>query len=331
MRRLLAVCLIAMPAATRGADPVSYLPAETDAVLTIQARQLNQSELGKKVGPSLLNDIVEISKPLAAAIKATGLDPLRDFDLVTVGLTTNKATVARPFALLEGKFDPKKVHENVAAYMKEHPGHITSVTVADKPAFKMAGAKPDEAMYAAILDETKLVVAPTEKDLAAAFEAAAGTRKPVISKELAWLLAGVKPPTPIFLRAWVKGKLNDVSLPNEKLKAAVLGIDWATVAIDVTKDVALTMTVNTPDQPSAQKLSDLLGGVIGLVRLQLVAAAEDQPELRPIADLLKATKVGPNGTRVVAYGTVKGEAIEKALATPPAVKAPTDPKTPKKK
>lgn len=327
MRLMLAGCLLAAPVVVRGADPVAYLPADTDAVLTIQARQVAESELGKKVGADLLKELLEVSKPAAAVVRATGLDPMRDFDLITVGLTFNKATAARPFALFEGKFDRKIIDANVLAYMKEHPTQLSAVTVGDRPAYKVGGdAKPNEAMYAAILDETRIVVAPTEKDLTGALAAAAGSRKPVISKELAGLLASVKPTAPVFVRAWVKGKFNDLNLPNDKLKAAVQGVDWATAAVAVTRDVALTLTLNAPDPAAAQKLTDLLTGVIGLVRLQLTAAAEDQPELRPVADLLKATKVAANGKKVVAHGMVKGEAIEKALATPPA-KTPPEPKS----
>jgi hypothetical protein len=51
-----------------------------------------------------------------------------------------------------------------------------------------------------------------------------------------------------------------------------------------------------------------------------------------VADLLKATNVAANGKTVVAWGNVKGEAIEKALAEPTAPKAPpTVPPPPKKK
>jgi hypothetical protein len=327
MRCLLAVCLAALPVAARGADPVPYLPAETDAVLTIQARQVVESDLGKKVGADLLKELLEIVKPAAAAVRATGLDPLRDFEVVTVGMDLKNTSPPKPFALMEGNFDSKKVEANIAAYMKEHPDHVTAVNVGGKAAYKVAGAKPAETMYAAVLDDTKLVVAPSENDLSGAFAAAAGGRKPVISRELAGLLAAQKPTAPIFLRAWVKGRFDNVNLPNEKLKAAVQGVDWATVAVAVTKDLSVLANLNTPDAASAQKLSDLLGGVIGLVRLQLLAAAEDQPELRPVADLLKATRVGANGKTVWAYGIVKGEAIEKALAPPlPAPKPPTVPK-----
>ena len=59
------------------------------------------------------------------------------------------------------------------------------MTVGGKSAYKMPGRRVEETMFAAIIDDTKMVVAPTEKDLTAAFAAAAGGRKPVISKELA--------------------------------------------------------------------------------------------------------------------------------------------------
>jgi hypothetical protein len=329
MRRLFAACLLVLPAAARGAtDPLPYLPADTDALLTIEARKVAESELGKKFGADLLKELLGISKPATAAVNATGLDPMRDIDFITVGLHINGTNVPKPFALLEGKFDRKKIEDSVAAYMKEHPTHITAITVAEKPAYRVNGGKPTDAMYAAIIDETKIVVAPTEQDLAGAFEAAAGKRKPVASKEVLAFLGAVKPTTPIYVRAWVKGKFKDVNLPNEKLKAAVQGVDWATLGILVTKDVSLTVVLNAPDDASAQKLSDLVGPVVGLVALQVRAAAEDQPELKPVADLLKATKVGASGRMVIAYGVVKGEEIEKALQTP----APKPPATtPKKK
>src|SRR3954467_7591537 len=109
MRRLLATCLLALPAAARGADPVPYLPAGTDAVLTVQARQVIESDLGKKVGADLLKELLEVVKPAAAAVKATGLDPMRDFDVVTVGMDLKNTSPPRPFALFEGKFDRSKV------------------------------------------------------------------------------------------------------------------------------------------------------------------------------------------------------------------------------
>jgi hypothetical protein len=93
----------------------------------------------------------------------------------------------------------------------------------------------------------------------------------------------------------------------------------------------MTVTINTPDEAAARQLSDLLGGVVALVKIQIRAAAEDQPELWPVADLLRSTKVGPSGRTVVAAGSVKGDAIEKALNPPPPAPKDTPPAPPKPK
>jgi hypothetical protein len=319
-RLLFPAALLALPAVAAAADPAAYLPAETDAVLTIQSRRISESELGQKLGTDLMKELLQASKPAADAVQATGLDPLKDFDLITVGIDLDQAGTYKPFALFEGKFEAKKVEDSVAAYMKDHPDKVQPVTVGGKSAYKLPGHKPEDTMYAAILDDTKVVVAPTEKDLTGAYAAAAGTKKPVISKELAGLLATTKSPAPIFARAWVKGRFGDLKLNNEQLRNRLQAVDWMTAAVAVTKDVAVTVTVNTPDEAAARQLSDILGGVIGLVKIQIRAAAEDQPELWPVSDLLRSTKVAPSGRLVVAAGSVKGEAIEKALNPPPPTK-----------
>ncbi|HKB00980.1 MAG TPA: hypothetical protein VKD90_02115 [Gemmataceae bacterium] len=324
---LLAITAMAVPVAAPAADVINYLPADTDAVMTIQVRPLTESELMYKVGADLLKQALRASKPAAAAVEATGLDPLKAFERITVGMNLDQTNPPKPFALFEGKFDVKKVEDSITAYMKAHPEKVSAVTLDGKSAYKLPGGKPTDAMYAAIIDDTKIVVAPSEQDLKGAFAAAAHRRKPVISREFANLMATARSNAPIFVRAWVKGKFDNLNLPNEKLKQRIQAIDWATAAVAVGKDVTLTVTVSAPDAAAAQQLSDLLGGLVGLMKLQFVAAAEDQPELQPVADLLRTAKVAPSGKMVVAVGTAKASSIEKALNPPP-----PDPKpVPKKK
>jgi hypothetical protein len=321
MRRLSIVTVfLTLTGFASAADVTVYLPAETDVVVTIQVRQVAESELGKKVGAELLKELLGAVKQAAAAVEASGLDLLKDFEVITVGIDIDHLDPPKPFALFEGKFDAKKVEASMVKYAKDHQERLSAITVGGRAAYKLPGNKSNETMYAAILDDTKLVVAGTEDDLTGAFRAATGDRKPVISKELAGLVATAKSTAPIFARAWLKGKLNELKVPNEKLQAQVQKVDWATAAITVNKDVAITLTVNAQDEMGAKLLSDLLGATVGLIRLQLAAASEDQPELGPIRDLLRATKVAPVGKTVVATGSVKGEAIEKALHPPEAKK-----------
>src|SRR5688572_13567171 len=109
---LFAFVLLATPVVAQ-TDIAPYLPAETDVVLTVQARRVADSELGKKVGSDLLKTALRAVKPAAVAVEASGLDPLRDFDFITVGMDLDKTDPPKPFALFEGKFDVKKVEASI--------------------------------------------------------------------------------------------------------------------------------------------------------------------------------------------------------------------------
>lgn len=305
------------PAAVSAADAIAFLPAETDAVLVVRTRDVAGSELFKKVGTDVLRNFLKANRQAADALTASGLDPLADFERITLGLDLGKTNPPKPFALLEGKFDTAKVSAAIADYMTKNPGKVSAITVAGKSAYKVPGGKAEETMFTAILDDTKMVISPTEKDIEAAFAVAAGTRKSAISKELAALLTSNTSTAPIYLRAWVKGKLKDVNAPNEKLKSQVQSIEWLSAAIRVTNDVAVELQAGTTDAAAAKQMGDLLTGLLGLARFQVVAAAQDQPELTPFAELLRSVKVAPAAKTLTVTGSVKGSSIDAAVNPPP--------------
>lgn len=311
------VMLLSVASAGRCVDPIPFLPAETDVVITIQSKQVAGSELLKNVGADLMKILLKASPQASDAVEASGVDLLKDFDRVVIGLDAQKTNPFKPFALMEGRFDTKKVTEAVEAYIAKHPGQVTPIKVADKPAYQVKGRADNEVMFTAVISDSLMVLAPTEKALAGAFEAAAGGRKPVISKELAGVIATTKSTAPVFVQAWVKGRFASINLPNEQLKQRLQGVDWVTASANVTKDVTLNAVINTPDAAAAKQLGDLLGGAVLLLKLQAVAAAEDQPEMRPVVELLRSVRVNPKERTVVITGSVKGTEIEKALNPPP--------------
>ena len=124
MRRfLLAACLLSLPALANAADRAAYLPAETDGVITIQVKEVADSELGKKMGADLLKQLISISKPAEAAVQPTGPDLLNDVEPITWH-RPRKDRPAEAVCMLEGKFDVKKIEQSVAAYMKDNPNKV---------------------------------------------------------------------------------------------------------------------------------------------------------------------------------------------------------------
>src|SRR5690349_4649491 len=95
----LALALPALAAAPAGSYE-KYLPDETDGVITINVRQLLDSELIKKAG---------LDKALAGedaqkALGVIGLDPLKDIDRVVIAGGKDEGLV-----IIQGKFDPAKL------------------------------------------------------------------------------------------------------------------------------------------------------------------------------------------------------------------------------
>ena len=140
---------------------------------------------------------------------------------------------------------------------------------------------------------------------------------PWAGRTFAGVIATTKSTAPVFVQAWVKGRFASINVPNEQLKQRLQGVDWVTASANVTKDVTLNAVINTPDAAAAKQLGDLLGGAVLLLKLQAVAAAEDQPEMRPVVELLRSVRVNPKERTVVITGSVKGTEIEKALNPPP--------------
>lgn len=303
--------------ASQAVDATPFLPPETDVVITIQSKQISESELLKKLGGELIKVLLKSSQQAADAMEASGLDLLKDFDRVVVGIDADNTTPVKPFALMEGKFDTKKVIANVKAFIEKNPGRIRETAIGEHPAYQVNGSNANETMYTAILSDSLLVIAPTPEAITGAFNAAAGKRPAVISRELAGVLANTKSTAPVFVQAWVKGKFANINVPNDQLKQRLQGVDWMTASANVTKDVSLNATINTPDAAAARQLSDLLGGLVLLLKLQVIAAAEDQPELKPVVELLRATRVNPKDKTVIATAIVKGTVIESALTTTP--------------
>ncbi len=313
MRRLLFILgmLLLVSKGAYALDTVPFLPADTDVIAIVNTKEVVASEAMKRIQPDLVKDLLKTVKKADIAIAASGLDPLKDFTRMTVALNLDTPSSPRPFAVLEGKFDTKKIGESIDAYVKANPTVIESIKVAGKQAYKLPGTTPEETMYNAVLSDSVIVVAPSEKALERAF-AALGGIKHALKAELAAMLPLLDPKAHITAISIVKGKLKDVNLPNEKTKQSIQAIDTISLNAMVGKDVDVEFRITAPGA-DLNKLTELLGGILGLARLQLVALVSEQRELYPLIDLIKSMK-GANDGKVITYkGKMTGDAIEKGF------------------
>ena len=305
-RAIAAVCLAAAAGSAR-ADDLAYLPADTDAVVVIDAKKLAGSDFLKRDAADIVAELLKVSRHAELAVAASGLDPLKDIDRVVVGLNLDAPQSPRPFVLAAGSFEAKKVSAALTAYAGKNPKQMSAVKVGEREAFLVTGNR--EGMYAAPVADGLLVVAGSDKALADAFAAAAGTRKAVVAKELAALVAAGDPKAAVRLAAVTKGKFAKIEISLESLKKRLAAVDTITASIAVEKDLAVELRLTTSDAESAKGLNEVLQALLPVFQQQMKAAVEDQPELRPAADLIKSLRPKAGGKTVVVTGSIASSSL----------------------
>ncbi|MEZ6143153.1 MAG: hypothetical protein R3B84_21525 [Zavarzinella sp.] len=298
---------------TRGADIAPYLPADTDAVALVDVTTVVNSELGKQIGPQLIKDLIQSRKQVQYAIEAAGLDLFKDFSRSTVAMNVRTANSGKPFMLLEGKFTHKAVSDSIEKYAYQHTDRVSIVKQGGRTIYKLPGDKPEQTMFSAVIKDGLIVVGPTAEAVEVAFLASEGKATSKLTAEMNSLVGSLKPTAAITAVAWVRGQFANVEVPNEQLQARLQNVDWMSAAIAIDKDIHISLACNASDGAAAKQLSDLVGGMVALLRLQLSAAASEEPSLLPLVDLLRTVKATPGTNVVNVTGTMRGSVAAKAF------------------
>ena len=214
--------------------------------------------------------------------------------------------------LIEGKFDPKKITATLDAEAKKDSKKISTDVVNGKTIYKFTnGDHP--ASYGAVIDSKTIVLGTSKEYIGAAFEAAQGTTKVEIRKELAELLAKMDSQSSVYFAAIVRGNLEKIPLPDPNIKKVLEQIYFLTIDLKAHQDVDLKIGVGVETAEVAKSFEQLAQGGLDLLKAQVKVAAVQQPELEPIVELVNSLKVMSRGKALVVTGVLKGESIEKAI------------------
>ena len=308
----LAVALPAFAAPVAAEAPAAgyekYLPDAADGVVTINVRQLLDSELIKKAG---------LDKFLAGddaqkAMKTIGLDPLKDIERVVI--TSDKEKSDDPYFIIQGKFDPAKLSsaiesqaENKKDALKIHKtehGKIYELTKLDEivklpPQAAGAGVNlKGKSVFAVVADKGNVVLVGTKESAETVLAKAAGKKTTKLtSKELPGLIAKINPKQTLAVALPAPGG-------DDKIKSITGGIT-------VTSDVKSDFKVTTADADAAKDLNGKIGeqlkmaqGIVELIVLQ-------QKELAPAVDIIAGIKHDAKDNAIAITSEIKGDTLQK--------------------
>jgi hypothetical protein len=308
---LSALCFLSLSLSARAADIEKFLPKDTDAVLSVNVKQIVDSAVFKKNGLNLVKETLEKNKDVQLIIQATGIDPLKDFERITIGLTIDDPKSPKVMMIFEGKFDPKKITSILDAEAKK-PTKIKTDTVNGKTIYKFNEGEKSP-VFGAVLDSKTIVLGSLKEYIGTAFEAAQGTAKVEIHKDLSALLAKADSQSSLYFASIIRGKLEKLPLPDPNIKKVIEQIYNLTIDIKAKEDVDLRLGIGVATADSAKQFEQMAQAGVELLKAQIKVTAVQNPELEPIVELVNSLKVTTRGSALILTGVLKSEAIEKAI------------------
>jgi len=301
----------------RAGDLDKFLPKETDVVISLNVEQVIGSSIVKKHALDLIRTTLAGNKEAQKMMTAVGLDPLKDISRISVAVGIEDPSHPKTMIVLNGKFDARKIGDALEGMTKKQDEKMMMMMAKDnvggRTVYRFNVPEHPAPMFTAPVDSNVLVIGSSKDYIGAAFDAAKGTRKSEIKKELSALLDKADSKSSLYAVAYIKGKFDGLPIP-EPAKKAISQIDTLTLDLKVQQNVDLELNFGVDTADTATELAKLVTGGLELAKLQVKPALMQMPEMQPLLDLVNSLKSNSKEKSVIVTGKVDGEAIDKALS-----------------
>src|SRR3954451_24891881 len=108
----------AFPTSARAAEPDKLLPADADTILSVNVRQIIDSEIVKKYAIEQMKQFLQ-GNDAQTFLKEIGLDPLKDLDRILVAGSGKDQATIKGLIIVHGKFDAEKLYKAAEAQSKK--------------------------------------------------------------------------------------------------------------------------------------------------------------------------------------------------------------------
>jgi hypothetical protein len=326
------ICLVALFSVLAGpgraaADDRRFYPADTEIIVSVNIRQMLESELvkGNKEGLDLLKAMVggalQHNQEAQTYLREMGFDVFRDLDrITTVGGAS--ADPNKVLVIVTGRFDAKKLSAAAEKAARDH-GDVLKLSREGK--HQVIEITPpggeQHTVFVALTGGKTLLISPTRPLLTGALAQAAEEKEAHLKKEVADLLASQpKNPSVGFVATGAAlGKLLAASKNPQVAQAAPIAekilqkIDGFNSSITLASDVQFQLGVGTKDAETAKQFQQQ--AAFGLVLLPglLAKEVEKNPQLAPLLDVVKTLRPTAQGNTFIIRGRVPPETLAKLL------------------
>ena len=309
MGAALAVAFVFAPVA-RAADPDKLLPEDSEFVLSVNMKQIVDSDIIKKYALEQLKQALQ-GADAKKFLTDLGLDPLKDVDRLVMGGAGKDATDGHGLVIIHGKFDAEKLFKAAEAQTKKDPDHFTLVKDGKDVMFKY---QPDNGnpAYATVVDDTTVIVGSDKKIVTTAL--AVGSKKPNLSKDLSGLIAKQDDKASLWMVGVTKDKLKDAKLPKgggipANIQGQLEKMETVALVIRVTEDVSLDVTIGMANADAADDLGKTIDDGLQQIKGAVPFLAAMNPQMKPLVDVVNTLKSTVKDKTISLSAKMPGKAI----------------------
>ncbi|MFO0805084.1 MAG: hypothetical protein U0791_18415 [Gemmataceae bacterium] len=305
----LAVAFAFTPVA-RAAEPDKLLPEDSEFVLSVNMKQIVESDIIKKYALEQLKQALQ-GADARKMLTDLGLDPLKDVDRIVAGGAGKDQTDTHGLLIIKGKFDAEKLFKAAEAQTKKDPDHFTMVKDGKDVMFKY---QPDNGnpAYATVVDDSTVIVGSDKKIITTAL--AVGSKKPTLSKDLTALISKQDDKASMWMVGVTKDKLNNVKLPKgggapANLQDNLQKLETVAIVVRVTEDISLDVTLGMANADAADEMGKIIDDGLQQIKGAVPFLAAMNPQMKPLVDVVNTLKSTVKDKSINLTAKMAGKAI----------------------
>jgi hypothetical protein len=289
--------------ASGAADPETPTSDNPEVVVSVNIRQILGSGLAKKYALDPIKNVLQSDQNAQKVITATGLDPLKDLDSITV----SGANLKPPQALIvvRGRFDAEKINAAMADQAKKEK----TLKSSKEGALTVWQAEKDgQTLFATVASKGTMLMSLDKDNLV---KAATGVGTGKIGGELKTAIGKLTGKESMWLASIVTEEMKTKLGENPQTKKYADKLKAITGSITFTDDIQFGAQIYTTQADIAKEIRKVLNDLKPF--LNLLASGNEQAA--PIAkELLDALKIETKDTTVTIDLKVSEDLIKKIQA-----------------
>ncbi len=298
--------LAAAPA--RAADVDGRVPADTEAVVFVNVRQILDSGLVKKHGLEEAKKALKGNDEASKAFAAMGLDPFKDIETVLVATPTGADAQQKMMVFVRGKFEPEKILASVEAEAKKKPGELKISKEGALTLLEMKNKDTPQPVFGAFLDKTTFVLSPGKAHVLDAAKKD-GAKPAVLKKELQDVVAKMDNKQSLWMAAVINNEVKGLLKGQPQTMGIADKLSALTANVNIADGVEAFFRIHTTDAKAADEVKQLVDGIKNFAGL----AVGQQPGGEVIGKFIDALKVTAEKETVVVGGKISEKEIEEGI------------------